>query len=218
MPPGPVSGYRSPFADPRRRGAVIGGLAALHVAAWMLLTWYSVGLSVQAGGHGRSGAGPQNVFAIRAPTDEVGAPRTGGGQPAATVPTVQARAQAVHKGAGELDESGDAGLGDELAGALADDPFAGGGISSYEVILRLHIASHSRGLRERLQRPGLAMLRFRVARDGSVIDARVLGSPTGKLGELALAALWRSEPLPRVPDELTAPLEVDVPIDFRVRG
>src|SRR5690606_40428647 len=64
----------------------------------------------------------------------------------------------------------------------------------------------------------LVILRFRVARDGRVVDARVLRSPNGLIGEKALAALWRSEPLPQVPGELVAPVEVDVPIDFQVQG
>ena len=38
------------------------------------------------------------------------------------------------------------------------------------------------------------------------------------LDEAALATLWRSDPMPRVPVNLTAPLEVDVPIEFRMRG
>lgn len=192
----------------------------MHIAAaWLLLNWQTAGLSEQAGRQGRGGKGPQNIFAISTPASAGGAARTGGGEAVvAPVAADKPITEPMRRGISEGNAGADAGLADELAEALADDPSAGGGLSSYEVILRLHIASHARGLRERLQRPGLAILRFRVARDGAVIDARVLDSPGSRVGEMALAALWRSEPLPRVPDELAVPLEVDVPIDFRVRG
>ena len=212
-----ASRYRSPFADCRRRSGAIALLALLHLVALLcLIGGGSAGRSENPGVHGAR-AGLQKLFALHPPSTDVGTPQRGGGELGAVRAAMsrESKIERVRPGAGDEAINGDAGLGDDLAGVLADDPFAGGGLSSYETILRLHIAEHGQGARGKLQRPGVVLVRFRVARDGEIIDARVLSSPNSRLSELALAALWRSEPLPRVPDELSVPLEVDVPIRVR---
>lgn len=218
-PPNTVSRYRPAVADWRYRGAALTSLAAIHAAALIWLLAVLAGAAGQRGNMNRDGPGRQKVFALEAALSNDGAPRPGGGK-APTLWSRVAREQAVKPdaGIGKLPVPGSDHLSDELAGVLADDPLSDGGISSYELILRKHIAEYSRGMGARLQRSGLALVRFRVARDGSIIDAQVKDSPDAAVGELALAALWRAEPLPRVPAELSAPIEVDVPIDFQVRG
>lgn len=124
------------------------------------------------------------------------------------------------RGIGDGGFDGDALMGDELALALADDPLAGGGAPGYEAVLRRHIAHHRQqpDMSGGRLRTGVVIVRFRVDRDGRVVDARVLQTQGPSLDEAALAALWRAEPLPGVPAGMPAPLEVDVPIDFRLRG
>lgn len=203
------------------RAAVIGFSALFHAAIIAFL-------SLSGAGHGAGGSrlapDEESLTVELVPPDAAGgASRVGGGVPdVRDLPFTQEHSDVAirTRGRGEAPAPGDAKFDAELAALLADDPLAGQGRSDYGAILRRHIADHSRRHGDRIGRrdAGLVVLRFRVARDGRVIDARVLRSPNSLVGERALAALWRSEPLPRVPKELAAPIEVDVPIDFQVKG
>jgi protein TonB len=200
---------------------------AIHLAIFFL---FYLGVFAPFDGAGRSGAvrGSVNVFSFSdvlsaAPTskdDHVPADGGTGGLRAAGELSKQPALAQEHEGAGAGDRAGDASLGDMIASVLADDPAGGGDWISYEAILRRHIARYrqhpdkagGRG------RTGIVVVRFNVDRDGRIVDARILKTQGASLDEAALAALWRAEPLPVVPAALPTPLEIDVPIDFRVRG
>lgn len=193
----------------------------LHIAAVVALSVAYSGTGA-GGSHATTATEPLTVELL-SPDLAADAARAGGGVPdVRELPLTQKHADVAirTKGAGEASYAGDTKFNAELASLLAEDPFAGAGKSAYGAVLRKHIAAHSRHRGDRIGRSdaGLVVLRFRVARDGRVVDARVLRSPNSLIGEKALAALWRSEPLPGVPGELVAPLEVDVPIDFQVEG
>ncbi len=193
----------------------------LHAGGILLFS-----LAYAGGGAGGSRAMPNGerlTVELLAPEPAAGPARAGGGDPdVRDLPFMRENSDVAirTKGTGEAPEAGTSKFDAELASLLADDPLAGAGKSAYGAILRKHIAAHSRRRGDRIGRSdaGLVILRFRVARDGRVVDARVLRSPNSLVGEKALAALWRAEPLPQVPDELPAPIEVDVPIDFQVQG
>lgn len=207
--------------SPQARFFGITAVLLLHLAFIATLLSRGAGSSELPGRDG-GGSGELAVFALRPVAATRDAPRKGGGDEARvpapkTVPANQ-KTEAIRAGSGNLDDHGAADLGDELAQLLADDPVSGGGKASYETILRRHISAHSRAPADRRGRrlTGMVIVRFRVERDGQIVDARVLRSRGAKLDEAALATLWRSEPLPSVPDHYSAPLEVDMPIDFQM--
>jgi TonB family protein len=203
------------------RGAAIALSVCLHLTGIILF-------SLRYAGNGAGGSrdivnGEPLTVELLAPDLAAGPARAGGGvSDARDLPFTQESSDVAirTKGTVEAPTAGVAKFDADLASLLADDPLAGAGKSAYGTILRKHIAAHSRRRGDRIGRgdAGLVVLRFRVAREGRVVDARVLRSPNSLIGEKALAALWRSEPLPQVPDELVAPIEVDVPIDFQVQG
>ena len=205
----------------RGHGAAIALSLCLHLGGILLFSLAYAGSG--AGGSRKMGSGEPLTVELLSPDPVAGPSRAGGGVPEALdLPLTQKSSDTAirTKGSGEAPAVGTAKFDTDLASLLADDPLAGAGKSAYGTILRKHIAAHSRRRGDRIGRgdAGLVVLRFRVARDGRVVDARVLRSPNSLIGEKALAALWRSEPLPQVPDELSAPIEVDVPIDFQVQG
>lgn len=216
-------GGESRRAAPEDRGrkAAIALSLVLHAGGFILFSLVYAG-----GGAGGSRAAPgSEPMTVELLTFDpaAGPARAGGGDiDARDLPVTRENSDVAirTKGSGKAAEAGNAKFDTELASLLADDPLAGAGKSAYGAILRKHIAAHSRRRGDHIGRgdAGLVILRFRVARDGRVVDARVLRSPNSLVGEKALAALWRAEPLPQVPDELPAPIEVDVPIDFQVRG
>lgn len=213
------NGYRT---GPRPRVVALAAALLLHAAFVALVLWRGEGFADVPGQDG-FGRGELVVFALPSADDAASPSKEGGGDGARLAdlqPLVDRDAQSKRAGSGSADEQGAALLGDELARALVDDPLSGGGQADYETILRRHIAAHSHAPTDGRGRKytGTVVVRFRVARDGAIVDARVLQSRGAGLDEAALAALWRSEPLPRVPDSFVAPLEVDVPIDFRMRG
>ncbi|WP_417318361.1 energy transducer TonB family protein [Erythrobacter aureus] len=211
--------YRS---NPKYRLSGLAAVLLLHVVFVAALLWQGMGVS-NSPGRGDAHSGELAVFELlpadRAPTP----PSRGDGDDTSKVlpQTVQVDGQVEVKqiGSTSADAKGATVLGDELAQLLADDPFSGGGRADYEAMLRRHISTHSKAPADSRGRrhTGTVIVRFRIARGGQIVDARVLKSGTAFLDEAALAALWRSEPLPSVPASLDTPLEVDVPIDFRVR-
>ena len=212
------TGYRT---SPRSRVSALAGILLLAAALLMLALWRGSGLA-DAPGQGGAGLGELTVIEFPAADQSPSTPQQGGGQQGAIAPGAGAEqvAEIGPAGAGDVKNSpGGAAYGDQLARLLAEDPLAGGGAADYAVILRRHVAAHisapagSDGRRS----SGTVVVRFRVARDGRIVDARVLQAMSAPLDEAALAALWRSEPLPRVPLNLAAPIEVDVPIEFRTR-
>lgn len=223
-------GYGSPVqqypggrasTSPRLRITIFLAVASLHLA---LLFLCLTGLFDRPDGTARSGlaGGELSVFTL---SDVASASNSAAGDTAgARLPMDGASEREVSErekmGSEVGDRTGDASLRDAIAGAMADDPVAGGDWLSYEALLRRHIARHSQypdkgGGRGRT---GVVVVRFNVDRDGLVVDARVLTTQGASLDEAALAALWRAEPLPGVPAALPTPLEIDVPIDFRMRG
>ncbi|NIJ39306.1 TonB family protein [Sphingopyxis panaciterrae] len=215
------AGGKGPAPDEGGHGAGIALSASLHLGGILLFCFAYAGNG--GGGSREALSGEPMTVELLSPDSAAGPSRAGGGVPdVRDLPFTQEHSDVAvrTKGSGEAPRAGNAKFDAELASLLADDPLAGTGKSAYGAILRKHIAAHSRRRGDRIGRndAGLVMLRFRVARDGRVVDARVLRSPNSLIGEKALAALWRSEPLPQVPAELAVPIEVDVPIDFQVQG
>ena len=62
----------------------------------------------------------------------------------------------------------------------------------------------------------MVLLRFRMDRDGKLLDSRIeKSSGSDALDQEALAALARAQPLPAPPVEVPGnPLELIVPVDF----
>lgn len=214
------SGWRA-MPNDRGLGTAIALSLCLHMAGIILFSLAHTGNG--AAGSREAEDGEPLTVELLAPEPAAGLSRAGGGVPdVRELPFTQEQSDMAipTKGGGNAPAAGNANFDAELASLLADDPLMGAGKSAYGTILRKHIAAHSRRRGDRIGRSdaGLVILRFRVARDGRVVDARVLRSPNSLIGEKALAALWRSEPLPQVPGELVAPIEVDVPIDFQVQG
>lgn len=212
---------RRAVSNGRGLGAAIALSLFLHIGGIILFSLAHIGNDA-AGSRVAENGEPLTVELL-APEPAAGPSRAGGGDPdVRELSFTQERSDMAlrMKGASNASAAGNAKFDAELASLLADDPLMGAGKSAYGAILRKHIAAHSRRGGDRIGRndAGLVILRFRVSRDGRVVDARVLRSPNGLIGEKALAALWRSEPLPQVPGELVAPVEVDVPIDFQVQG
>lgn len=207
----------------RQRAAIMAAVALLHLAifALVLAGFHASGVLRGPSQHSGTSLTVLNL-ADRSPaaasTAETATPTTGtvpGSGPAPDPREKPVHAPAVEGGG----VAGDAQLGDALAAALADNPFAGAGRADYLHVLRAHIARHRKspdGAGGRL-RLGTAVIRINLDREGAIIDARVLKTQGSTLDEAALATLWRSEPLPAVPSDLPAPLSVDVPIQF-VRG
>lgn len=120
------------------------------------------------------------------------------------------------------DPSGDAaedrrGLGDPFA----DGPLGAAANSAYQRLLLRHIRPFRLYPSEAVSRraEGVVVVRFRVTRDGGVEEAWVVKrSRDPALDRAALDTLWRAEPMPAVPDGLPAPVEVELPVPFRLPG
>lgn len=110
-----------------------------------------------------------------------------------------------------------AALNQAITGAVADDPLGGADRADYRAVLMRHIMRFRQPLRE-VNATGTVIVRFRIDRAGAIVDAWVVGTRGPVLDEAALATLWRAEPLPGVPAHMAAPLDVEIPIDFRVRA
>lgn len=111
---------------------------------------------------------------------------------------------------------GTAGLTAAISGAIADDPAAG----LFDLRYREQLTAHLRRFVRYPREPGASRLngtvrvRARLARDGSIVDLRVVGSAGASLDQAALDSLWRAEPLPAVPAILPVPWEVEIPVGF----
>ncbi len=196
-------------------------VTTLYLAAFLLFFggWFDQSGDIQ---RPRAGAGQINSFLLASAPPIAALPASGGSgtAPASRGDTERAvKEQPQGAGPGKLAYGGDAALTEALAGALADDPLSGGGSPGYDAALRRHLARFAQPPRASAgRRRGIVVIRFRIDRDGRVVDARVLKSQGSPLDEAALATLWRAEPLPGVPAGLPTPLEVDVPIDFKASG
>lgn len=207
-------------AGERQRRVMLLAVMAGHAGLIWLALWTRVGLPDPVQRLGGSAGGAPNVFELSRPgvvgggdgdrlSGRAAAPSAPGERPVTDSP-------AATTGRAPGGESA-LRLGDDLASALADDPLAGGGRADYHAVLRRHIVAYASAPEGFRARAGLVVFRFRIARDGSILDARILRAPDNLLGEAALATLWRAEPMPVVPADLPVPLEVDVPIDFQLR-
>ncbi|QPF75405.1 TonB family protein [Roseateles sp. DAIF2] len=94
-----------------------------------------------------------------------------------------------------------------------------GGLSSdswqARVLARLErFRSYPAGARARREQ-GVAYVLLRLDREGRVLSARLQrGSGHGELDQAALATIRRAQPLPAIPAELPAELELLVPVEF----
>lgn len=204
----------------RNRAAIMGAVLAGH--ALLLLSWAWVrgnpAISpVESNGGG--GEGALAVFTLSAAPAEG---PSGAAEDAAPIPLPgeipvepNPMASAARSGAGAAADL--AALNEAIAGAVADDPLGGAERADYRSRLMRHIMRFRQPLRE-AGATGTVIVRFRVDRTGAIVDARVVSTHGPVLDEAALATLWRAEPLPGVPAHMAAPLDVEMPIDFRVRA
>jgi len=124
--------------------------------------------------------------------------------------------------AATVDAPGDAdqnrrGLGDPFA----DGPLGAAANNAYQRLLLRHIRPFRLYPSEAVTRraEGVVIVRFRVSRTGQVEEAWVARrSRDPALDRAALDTLWRAEPMPAVPDDLPAPVEVELPVPFRLPG
>lgn len=151
------------------------------------------------------------------PPDAGAGDGTGGGKGearAAETRGVEAAKVAVERGAAEENRMGQG------------DPFAAGppgppANNAYQRLLLRHIRPFRLYPAEAVPRraEGVVVVRFRISRDGAVEEAWVVErSRDPALDRAALETLWRAEPMPAVPDELPAPIEVELPVPFRLPG
>ena len=197
-------------------GAVLAGHALL-LLSWAWVRGNPAIAPIQSNGGG--GEGALAVFTLRAAPAEgsssgaVGAspPPVPGEIPVEPNPVVSV----ARSGAGASADL--AALNEAIAGAVADDPLGGAERADYRSVLMRHIMRFRQPLRE-ASATGTVIVRFRIDRTGAIVDARVVGTRGPVLDEAALATLWRAEPLPGVPSHMAAPLDIEMPIDFRVRA
>ena len=117
----------------------------------------------------------------------------------------------------QLDSPGNGpALAAAISDVLGDDPAAEGDMLGYRQRLLDHLRRFTRyPVDTGVARPsGVVMIRFRIARDGTVIDSRIVSTHNALLDAAALNAVWQASPLPIVPHALSVPCEIDVPIAF----
>ncbi len=228
-----------PTRRPWRRDAVVlaGALAFHAVLFWALFT-HSPGLSrrpvvisldlmeplgapstwpeSRQGGAAKgeeAGGGREADIAPRIAGSETGQGRQGQDAGAAVATPDAELAKALAEVSLRPADSVGEGAGEGRAGV--------GGQNAYQRRLQRHIRPFRLYPSEAVARraEGLVLVRFRVARDGSVEEAWVVGrSGDAALDQAALETLWRAEPMPAVPDDLPAPVEIELPVPFRLPG
>ncbi|ATQ44605.1 energy transducer TonB [Caulobacter mirabilis] len=228
-----------PTHRPWRRDAVVlaGALAFHAVLVWALFA-HSPGLSVRPvvvsldlmeplgapstwpsprrGGAAKgeeAGGGQEAEIAPRPAGAETGSGRQGQDAGPAVPTPDPALAKALAEVSLRPADSVGEGAGEGRAGV--------GGQNAYQRRLQRHIRPFRLYPSEAVVRraEGLVLVRFRVARDGSVEEAWVVGrSGDAALDQAALETLWRAEPMPVVPDDLPAPVEIELPVPFRLPG
>jgi len=111
-----------------------------------------------------------------------------------------------------------AGALDGLAGASSEGAAAD---NAYQRLLQRHIRPFRRYPADAIPRraEGVVVVRFRVGRMGNVEEAWVAErSRDAALDRAALETLWRAEPMPGVPSQFPAPVEVELAMPFRLPG
>lgn len=166
-----------------------------------------------AGGAPQGGDGPVEADVEPRPGDGTDVDGQGGGGDAWTEApqadqTSAARGEAAELRGGSLD----AAPGSPMGAALDN---------AYQRLLLRHIRTFRLYPTDAVKRraEGVVVVRFRISRDGAIEEAWVARrSRDVALDRAALDTLWRAEPLPAVPAELPAPLEVELPVPFRLPG
>jgi TonB family protein len=166
-----------------------------------------------AGGVALGGQGPETAAIEPTRGDGTSNEGQGGGGADWTQSSQAAQASPAPGDAAELrGGSLDAAPGSPM-GAVLDN--------AYQRLLLRHIRAFRLYPVEAARRrsEGVVVVRFRVSRDGAIEEAWVArGSRDVALDRAALDTLWRAEPLPAVPSELPAPIEVELPVPFRLPG
>lgn len=237
----PSGGRRRRASVDRRRRGLLALMAALAVHGAMLMmfigrrpglvqrTWTMEMVLVdadgapagarqgglqKAGSGGRDAEGDQALDGADSTLSGDAAVSPSGGRAA---PAREASiAKTLSTQAGEAAQS-QAGEGD----VSADGASRAASENTYQRLLQKHIRPYRLYPSEAVSRraEGTVTVRFRVGRDGDVQEAWVVGrSRDPALDRAALETLWRAEPLPGVPAELPAPVEVELPMPFRLPG
>lgn len=108
-----------------------------------------------------------------------------------------------------------------LSDPFADGPLGAAANNAYQRQLLRHIRAFRLYPSEAVSRraEGVVIVRFRITRGGEIEEAWVVKrSRDSALDRAALDTLWRAEPMPAVPDGLPAPMEVELPVPFRLPG
>lgn len=166
---------------------------------------------VEAASGGAPAAGQQAAPSASAEPSGDGVNPGGGGESIATPELSRPAPPAAQTGeaAGALD--GLAGASSE--GAAADN--------AYQRLLQRHIKPFRRYPADAIPRraEGVVVVRFRVGRTGNVEEAWIAErSRDPALDRAALETLWRAEPMPGVPSQFPAPVEVELAMPFRLPG
>jgi len=141
--------------------------------------------------------------------DDVGA---GQGSEALSTPELSQAAPPSTQ-AGEANGALDGLSGASSEGAAADN--------AYQRLLQRHIRPFRRYPADAIPRraEGVVVVRFRVGRTGNVEEAWIAErSRDPALDRAALETLWRAEPMPGVPSQFPAPVEVELAMPFRLPG
>lgn len=169
------------------------------------------GGQVEAASGGASAAGQQSAQSAAATSSGDGAGR-GQGRDARFTPELSETAPTSIQ-AGEATGALDGLEGASSEGAAADN--------AYQRALQRHIRPFRQYPADAIPRraEGVVVVRFRVGRTGNVEEAWVAErSRDPALDRAALETLWRAEPMPGVPSQFPAPVEVELAMPFRLPG
>jgi len=222
-----------------RRGAAVGLAVVVHLALFWMILGSNQGLEARSSAMSLSFVDPLGI-PITLPAGQrasalPGGPEAAGDREAEVAPRRHAGDGSSADGEGgeatvetlteDIErqiQAGDAaqsrnGVGMPFAGG----PAGAGADNAYQRLLQRHIRPFRLYPAEAVPRraEGVVIVRFRISRAGGVEEAWVVRrSPDPALDRAALETLWRAEPMPAVPSDLPAPVEVELPVPFRLPG
>lgn len=204
----------------RQRRWVLAGVVAAHLVLIGLSLLVYRGIAERKAGEGGGAIATFETHAIASAAERKRVAGTANGADTPVLPAGDTGAAAA-KGDpdsrdAEATDAQAAALSQALADALAENPASAGDLLDYRRRLLDHIRRFLRyppeGLDARLA--GTVTVRFRLQRNGDVLDLRVIATHGAILDAAAMDTIWKAEPLPPVPATIPVPWEVDVPIAF----
>jgi periplasmic protein TonB len=142
------------------------------------------------------------------------------------LPRPRSRSKAVARQAPSIEPSSSAAISSEpsvqsaeSSQAFASSSASAGIASDFQQRLLAHIATFKRYPNEAPPDQRRVELTFAMTRDGLVLGVWITrSSGYTALDKEAIATVLRSQPLPSIPDELPAPLNITLPVDFDPRS